>query len=124
MAAAEAWLVASPAKHRLARQIDVDKDRVRPQLGAKTQARLALGGGTNDLYLTGVVQQFRQVLGGKGLRMIAKAQIPPVRFAVEEANAEGTSPAFELAVYDDHGDENKSQEVARRVVSIEEVPFV
>ena len=35
-----------------ARQIDVDKDRVRPQLGAKTQARLALGGGTDDLYLT------------------------------------------------------------------------
>ena len=50
--AAEAWLV--------------DKDRVRSQLDAKTQARLAFGGGTNDLYLA-VVQQFRQVLRGQGL---------------------------------------------------------
>ena len=51
----------------LARQIDIDKDRVRPQLGAKTQARLALYGLTHDLYLTGVVQQFRQVVRGQGL---------------------------------------------------------
>jgi hypothetical protein len=51
----------------LPRQIDVDKDGVRPQLGAKTQARLALCGRTDDLYLAGVVQQCRQVLGGQGL---------------------------------------------------------
>jgi len=49
-----------------ARQIDVDKDRVRPQLGAKTQAGLALGGRTVDLYLKAVVQQLRQALGGQG----------------------------------------------------------
>jgi hypothetical protein len=38
-----------------------------PQLGAKTQARLALDGRPDDLYLTGLVQQRRQVLGGQGL---------------------------------------------------------
>jgi hypothetical protein len=35
--------------------------------GAKTQARLALCGRTDDLYLTGVDQQFREALRGQGL---------------------------------------------------------
>jgi hypothetical protein len=49
------------------RQIDVQKDGVWPQLGAKMQTRLALCGRTDDLYLVGIVQQCRQVLGGQGL---------------------------------------------------------
>jgi hypothetical protein len=47
-----------------ARQIDSDKDRVRSQLGAKTQARLDLC--ATDLYLTGR-PVFPQVLGSQGL---------------------------------------------------------
>jgi len=39
-----------------ARQINVDKDRVGSQLGAKTKARLALCGRTNHLYLAGLVE--------------------------------------------------------------------
>jgi hypothetical protein len=48
-------------------QIDVDKDRVGSQLGAKTQTCLALRGRTDHLYLTGLVEQFRQVPGSQGL---------------------------------------------------------
>ena len=48
-------------------QIDVDQDRVRTQLGAKTQAGLGLCGRIDDLYLTAIVQELRQVLGGQGL---------------------------------------------------------
>jgi len=50
-----------------ARQIDVDKNRVRPQLGAEVQARLTLDGRADHLYLTGLVEQFRQVLASQGL---------------------------------------------------------
>jgi hypothetical protein len=50
-----------------ARQIDVDKDRVGSQLSAKTQARLALCGQTDHLYVAGLVEQFRQVPGSQGL---------------------------------------------------------
>ena len=39
-----------------ARQIDIEKDSVWPQLGAKAQARLALGGGADHLHLAGFVQ--------------------------------------------------------------------
>ena len=39
-----------------ARQTDVNKDRVWLQFGAKTQAHLALGGGSDDFYLAGVVR--------------------------------------------------------------------
>ena len=47
--------------------MDVDKDRVGSQLGAKTQARLALCSRTDYLYLAGLVEQFRQVPGSRGL---------------------------------------------------------
>jgi hypothetical protein len=46
-------------------QIDIDKDRIRSQLRAKTLARLPLCGRTDHLYLTGVAQQFRQVPAGQ-----------------------------------------------------------
>ena len=50
-----------------ARQIDVNQDRVWPQLGGKAQTRPALCGRTDHLYLTGLVEQFRQVLRSQGL---------------------------------------------------------
>jgi ABC-type branched-subunit amino acid transport system substrate-binding protein len=46
-----------------------------------------------------------------------RALLDAVRFAVEEANAAGASPAFELAVYDDHGDENEARTVAHQVAA-------
>ena len=50
-----------------ARQIDVHKDRVGPQLGAKTQARLTLRSRAHYLDLTDLVEQFLQVPGSQGL---------------------------------------------------------
>ena len=47
-------------------------------------------------------------LGGKAL-------LDAVRFAVEEANTAGSSPAFELAVFDDRSDKNRARERARDV---------
>ena len=43
--------------------------------------------------------------------------VDAVRFAVDEANAAGGSPVFELKVYDDTSDEKKVREVARQAAS-------
>jgi ABC-type branched-subunit amino acid transport system substrate-binding protein len=45
------------------------------------------------------------------------ALLDAVRFAVDEANAAGASPAFELAVYDDRSTEEGSREAARQMAS-------
>jgi len=53
-------------------------------------------------------------LSGPG-QFAGQALLDAVRFAVEDANGNGISPPIELAVYDDHGDENEAREVARRL---------
>ena len=45
------------------------------------------------------------------------ALLDAVRFAIDEANAGGSSPAFELEVYDDHSTEEGSREAARQMAS-------
>jgi hypothetical protein len=50
-------------------------DRVRPQLGAKTQARLALDGRSDDIYLAGHVQQPARYWVAKGSSSIITVRI-------------------------------------------------
>ena len=69
-----------------ARQVDIEKDRVRTQLSTEAQPRLALCSRTDNLYLAGLVQQCRQVLSGQRLVLDNDSSDPDPLLAVHRSS--------------------------------------